>query len=434
MVWPTDDLTTTHLDAGTDDPGQARAEIKACVDKLKTVLGEVSSGATVWHSGNDGGGSGLDSDLLDAQHGSYYRNASNINAGKINNAYVNTGAGNGLDSDLLDGQHGSYYQNASNLTSGTLSMSRIGTDAITADKIASGAVGQSEIATGAVHQGELKTVTQDMDHTASVNGSTSSLTTLMTATQYHLGYNYYSPDTSSPSAFVQCYVQSERPQTNFGTNACYGVVAVRDTGSYSNLTVESEWRYVEASGPFDIGDGDIPQFIYVLMKDGVPSGVSACEIPPWAYNGPTDITPSRTSKAGGILRKYKNIKRVNDSGDIESIEVEIDMERKNRDMNLIPHPFLIDDPLNSEVLILDPVETMKLLEYRENGVKTSELIFKGYLKLDNSPINRAFPEGVTPCRFKWKNTQRKAGAMVLDKRLKQGPYAGGGANANNPTD
>ena len=38
---------------------------------------------TVWHSGNDGAGSGLDADLLDGQHGSFYRNQSNLNQGTI---------------------------------------------------------------------------------------------------------------------------------------------------------------------------------------------------------------------------------------------------------------------------------------------------------------------------------------------------------------
>ena len=37
----------------------------------------------VWHAGNDGSGSGLDADLLDGQHGSFYRNASNLNAGTV---------------------------------------------------------------------------------------------------------------------------------------------------------------------------------------------------------------------------------------------------------------------------------------------------------------------------------------------------------------
>ena len=41
------------------------------------------AGNKVWDQGNDGSGSGLDSDLLDGQEGSYYRNASNLNAGTL---------------------------------------------------------------------------------------------------------------------------------------------------------------------------------------------------------------------------------------------------------------------------------------------------------------------------------------------------------------
>ena len=37
----------------------------------------------LWHAGNDGSGTGLDADLLDGQHGSYYQNAGNLNAGLI---------------------------------------------------------------------------------------------------------------------------------------------------------------------------------------------------------------------------------------------------------------------------------------------------------------------------------------------------------------
>ncbi|WP_246765020.1 hypothetical protein [Ensifer sp. PDNC004] len=43
-------------------------------------------GNTVWHAGNDGAGSGLDADLLDANDSSFYRNASNINAGTMDDA------------------------------------------------------------------------------------------------------------------------------------------------------------------------------------------------------------------------------------------------------------------------------------------------------------------------------------------------------------
>lgn len=141
----------------------------------------------IWHQGNDGAGSGLDADLLDGQHGSYYAAASSLTNylplsggtltdtgtvyplkvngnssgvgiqlicdgllkgtllagtswqcaivnftngygigildngtpywGNTNVKYSiwnenNDGSGSGLDSDLLDGQHGSYYATA----------------------------------------------------------------------------------------------------------------------------------------------------------------------------------------------------------------------------------------------------------------------------------------------------------------------------------
>jgi hypothetical protein len=151
---------------------------------------------------NTGSSGGLDADLLDAQQGAYYRDASNLNAGTLpsarltgtysnaltfshgSNSFTGNGAGlsslNGtnittgtvadarlstnvallnnaqtftgtktfstapsftaagapfsvtsgalvanLQADLLDGQHGAYYQNAGNLNAGTLSDARL---------------------------------------------------------------------------------------------------------------------------------------------------------------------------------------------------------------------------------------------------------------------------------------------------------------------
>ena len=45
----------------------------------------------IWHAGNDGASSGLDADLLDGQHGSYYRDAANLNAGTVPVARLGTG-------------------------------------------------------------------------------------------------------------------------------------------------------------------------------------------------------------------------------------------------------------------------------------------------------------------------------------------------------
>jgi len=37
-TWPSDDLTSTHLDQSTDDPSQARAELLALLQKVQTML------------------------------------------------------------------------------------------------------------------------------------------------------------------------------------------------------------------------------------------------------------------------------------------------------------------------------------------------------------------------------------------------------------
>jgi hypothetical protein len=56
---------------------------------------------TIWHAGNDGGGSGLDADLLDG-----YQTGNASGNVPLNNSTLNTN----LNADLLDGQHGAYYQ------------------------------------------------------------------------------------------------------------------------------------------------------------------------------------------------------------------------------------------------------------------------------------------------------------------------------------
>lgn len=79
MAWPSSaGLSKANFDAGTDSPASARSELEALYDHVLLISNEVTDSATVWHSGNDGATSGLDADLLDGQHGSYYQDASNL--------------------------------------------------------------------------------------------------------------------------------------------------------------------------------------------------------------------------------------------------------------------------------------------------------------------------------------------------------------------
>ena len=67
----------------------------------------------MWHSGNDGSGSGLDADLLDGQDSAFYRNASNLNTGvvpaaRLSGTYgisITGNAATATNADKLDGYH-----------------------------------------------------------------------------------------------------------------------------------------------------------------------------------------------------------------------------------------------------------------------------------------------------------------------------------------
>jgi len=73
-------------------------------------------GANVaWHAGNDGSGSGLDADLLDGQHGSYYTNPTSLpanggNADTVDNMHFHTQLGVGEKIDFtVGGDAATYY-------------------------------------------------------------------------------------------------------------------------------------------------------------------------------------------------------------------------------------------------------------------------------------------------------------------------------------
>ncbi len=111
-----DSVTSTMIVNGT---------VTAADLQDSTALGEILD--------DDGAGSGLDADLLDGQHGSFYQNASNINAGGLGTSYfsaytdlgsegylgnaagdlaINNGALQpSLNADALDGYHAAAFWN-----------------------------------------------------------------------------------------------------------------------------------------------------------------------------------------------------------------------------------------------------------------------------------------------------------------------------------
>lgn len=93
MAFPTTQASKAALDQGTDSPATARAELADLVDAVNAIITSYAQALGICD--------------LDAN-------------GKIPAARLPGGVGSGTDADLLDGEHGSFYRSASNMNAGTL--------------------------------------------------------------------------------------------------------------------------------------------------------------------------------------------------------------------------------------------------------------------------------------------------------------------------
>lgn len=416
MVWPTDSLSKTNFDAGTDIPKDARAQLEALYDHVKLISAEVDDGATVWHSGNDGAASGLDADLLDGQHGSYYRDASNLNAGTVPLARLPIGGGSGLDADLLDGLQGSYFLDLNNHT-GNVAESQIQNDAVTQAKIAAGAVGQSEV----------KIATSDTS-LACGSGTTTSIKDMISA----YGLYYVSAGggfclstelrVTSPSAWRDVFsliaFNSAIATSSVGVQP--RVLTGQTTGSLQTATARDV--YINASPPHSIGGlafGE--QFIFILLDDsGEVKSVWTAPDAPWIHNGPTVTRPCRVikdvSKPGGLKKFVRKLilppnydilpkpvqLRALAKATVE--EVEIDESIKNADMGLIPNPFFETD--ENRIILLEPDDKAyyDLTMIQKNGGSIADVIHGGYMKLDlvSKVGDHQKPKNTKMIKVRWK--------------------------------
>ncbi|MBI5568167.1 MAG: hypothetical protein HY870_24950 [Chloroflexi bacterium] len=78
---------STDADIACNTPNQFLVRATGGVSLTTSGAGLAVDGNTIWHAGNDGPASGLNADLLDGQHGSYYLDATNIQAGTLGTNY-----------------------------------------------------------------------------------------------------------------------------------------------------------------------------------------------------------------------------------------------------------------------------------------------------------------------------------------------------------
>ncbi len=186
-------------------------------------------------------------------------------------------------------------------------------------------------------------------------------------------------------------------------------VAVRVPTSVSGITqnINVGARFVTASAPYNLGDGDVYGFVYALLdKDGKPQAVVLSDTPPWAYNGPTRISPDYICPSTGKKYQFKK-EKLSFEQRMAGVEplveiVEIGHEIKNADMALFPHPFSgkTDD---QTVVLLNPMDpdVAKLIMLAEEGENVNKLILDGKFKIGNTMDNVTTPDGVLPVSFRW---------------------------------
>lgn len=415
MAWPTDDLTKAHLDASTDDPSQARAEILALLNKVQAILAEVAPGATLWHSNNDGTGSGLDAGRFGGELPSFYRDAGNINSGTLAVERL----GSGINAATLNGQSPDFYRNLAS-SIGQINADQVPAGLLSEGMMAAAAISQSKLKTGS---GEQTFATQvaasailvlpggDFGFYPRIKGNNPSngifagiynniynVGTTNEDLTYPLTTKYPIVSDASPTSFIAAIHVGSRGPSSGGAN-----ITVRQT-------------YISASPPYRIGLQDFGAFIYALLDDqGNIKCTSISDDPTWWILNPK---PHGTDRDGNAWRMEYNLPasiRVLRKKDPEAYIIErkkiqaekriITRTAKNKFMNELPHPFISKLPTDRVVLLCPSEQKYNLLnDLRDDGESIADLLHDGKIQITD-PTDALAPAGVFMHKFRFKSSK-----------------------------
>lgn len=334
-----------------------------------------------------------------------------LTAAQMNNLYANFAALGAGDSGAPEVDEAALAAavTAQLVTNGD-SHNHVGGDGgpLIAGSLGSGAVDTSDaVAAGVIAQANLKSTLQQSSGAVS-DGSSVELT--LTGGTYSLAYFW---DLQTLPGDIQSsddtsYVAKTRLANNTGSNRTYRLYC----------------RYIQSSPPFNLGNGDIPLFLYAVV-DNTTKGIIAVDIaedPPWFYNGPNRISPYNIFQEKGIKYYRKLItpdvsQALTNQGSFDEYldalknpkyqKIEITHNIKNRDMNIVPHPFIHVDLSNKTVCLLDPTGDIanNLRIMKDDNVDVNEIV-TNYLNIQNTSISGInSPNGVMVVNVNWKLTR-----------------------------
>ncbi len=288
--------------------------------------------------------------------------------------------------------------------------------------MASNSVDRSQIVSSAVTQSKLSTAMSE------VSDATAGPTDIALPGGE---YGFYPQVKSAASSSHQFIIADDFSGTSYVTN----IAIDRQTGSG---TGSAQHRYIQASPPYDLGDGQIPLFIFLLLdNNGKIVATYVAPEAPWHLNGVTDIRAERYAD-GKSYRMVKDLpanllaqrpmvetikvkmraSQVIDgverallrdffsaTAGLPLVEEEITQEMKQADMDSIPHPFMANDLTDRTVVLLDPLSgiTLNLLELMQlSEFEVTEILMGDFFNISNTALTRQGPAGVMQVGFSWR--------------------------------
>jgi hypothetical protein len=265
--------------------------------------------------------------------------------------------------------------------------------------LAEGASGAPKVQTAAV---TANTIRRDPLATSASNGSTIGNT-------YTLAGGTYSWWTAATNGVTATFGQ-------YDVDA--GTLGFASASATTKIIYE---RYIQSSPPYDLGDGGIPLFMFLLIdSSGVVTGTQVATDPPWANNGPTNIAPERYAQDGRGYRRFKRcggfdgpwlhdawrdptwrLRLLHDDVELFDDWCEITQEIKNRDQEIVPHPFGTLPP-GWRVLLLDVFAGdfggVMRARYDDDPSEVGRMLRTGGVVFDNRRTIMRAPAAVMPVR------------------------------------
>lgn len=295
-------------------------------------------------------------------------------------------------------------------------VSDLSANSVGASQIINESVGQSEIGSGAVHWDEVDKTTQQSSTSLGVGARWS---TSFTGGIRTLGWTLSA--SNAGDATLENY-----PSSGYAT----GIGILNSSGTTRTFYFQA--AFINSSPPYDLGDGVFPGFIFGVINNTTRAleAVDISGAAPWHYNGPTNIAAKYYNSQGRGFRRVKRqeYERLVNNVDLRAMaldpatrtaafdilnddaeqEIEITQSIKNRDINLIPHPFLGNDLTGKTIVMLDCRCHLGRIMKRllQDGENIAELFMSDYVRFQNTTLDRITPPGVIAVNARWRDTGR----------------------------